>query len=221
MPDGGQLRRAGTLPFPAHPCRTHRAHLDTAAGGVRPSPAAAGQGFFECAGKSPPRRVCHAVAPEDGRTPVAFLRLTPVAVSRCARTHPIGCLKVARAADPAYLAETFPGFRVKLSKSVAKDERKHSQGGTGAGRARARTGAHVNHFPNHRPGPSPHRRRGGIPRPQKIPAPARAGSGGRRSACAPTGRSPSDGGRFQPFSFRETDHPCRHSSAPRHSRAPG
>ena len=68
--------------FWRHPGR--EAHLDTAAGGVPPSPAAAGQGLFGCSRKSPPRRVSNAAAPEDGRTPGAFLRLTPVAVSRYA-----------------------------------------------------------------------------------------------------------------------------------------
>jgi len=60
------------------------AHLDTATGGVRPSPAAASQEFFGCAERSPARRASRAAAPEDGRTPLLFLCLTLVAVSRCA-----------------------------------------------------------------------------------------------------------------------------------------
>ena len=63
------------------------AHLDTATGGVRPSPAAASQEFFGCAERSPARRASRAAAPEDGRTPVLFLCLTLVAVSRCAQAR--------------------------------------------------------------------------------------------------------------------------------------
>jgi hypothetical protein len=61
-----------------------RAHLDTATGGVWPSPAAASHGFFERAEKLPPGRVFHVAAPEDGRTPASPCHRTPVAMSGCA-----------------------------------------------------------------------------------------------------------------------------------------
>src|SRR5271155_3133937 len=44
-------------------------HLDTAADGVLPSPAAASHGFFKCSGQSPLDGAFHMAAPEDGRTP--------------------------------------------------------------------------------------------------------------------------------------------------------
>src|SRR5271157_2966055 len=46
-----------------------RAHLDTATGGVPPSPAAASNEFFERAVATPLSRIVHVAAPEDGRTP--------------------------------------------------------------------------------------------------------------------------------------------------------